>query len=81
MRPGMAHFLESISYKNFKQSNYSTLGAVVVAQLADRSLTIPEVRGSNPDIGKFIQNINLLSTVLYWKDENKKKKRPGMAHS
>ena len=27
-------------------------GAVVVAQLVERSLPIPEVRGSNPVIGK-----------------------------
>ena len=27
-------------------------GAVVVAQLVERSLPIPEVRGSNPAIGK-----------------------------
>ena len=40
--------------------------AVVVAQLAERSLPIPEVRGSNPDNGKFLQNIYyFLSTVLY----------------
>ena len=40
-----------------------------------------DTRGSNPVIGKnlFILNIWLLSTV-YWKDENKEKKRPGMAH-
>ena len=38
---------------------------VVVAQLAERSLPIPEVRGSNPDTGKFLKNIYLLSTVLY----------------
>ena len=43
---------------------------VDVAQL----LLIPEVRGSNPVIGKnlSILNICLLSTV-YWKDENKEK--------
>ena len=36
-----------------------------MAQLAERSLTIPEVRGSNPVIGKnlLILNICLLSTV------------------
>ena len=45
---------------------------MVVAQLVERSLPIPEVRGSNPVISKnlFILNICLLSTV-YWKDENK----------
>ena len=46
--------------------------AVVVAQLVERSLPMPEVRGSNPVIGKNILNIYLLSTV-YWKDENKEK--------
>ena len=37
--------------------------------------SLPEVRGSNPVIGKkiiYILNICLLSTV-YWKDENKEK--------
>ena len=46
--------------------------AVVVAQLVERSLPIPEVRGSNPVIGKNLLNICLLSTV-FWKDENKEK--------
>ena len=38
---------------------------VVVAQLVERSLPIPEVRGSNPVIGKnlLISNICILSTV------------------
>ena len=47
---------------------------VVVAQLVERSLLIPEVGGSNPVIGKnwLISNICILSTV-YWKDENKEK--------
>ena len=41
------------------------LWAVVVAQLVEQSLLIPEVRGSNPVIGKnlYIMNICLLSTV------------------
>ena len=48
---------------------------MVVAQLVEWSLPIPEVRGSNPVIRKiylFLLNICLLSTV-YWKDENKEK--------
>ena len=47
---------------------------MVAAQLVERLLPIPEVRGSNPVIGKnlFILNICLLSTV-YWEDENKEK--------
>ena len=46
-------------------------GAVVVAQLVERSLTIPEVRGSNPVIGKKI--ILNIYCQLYWTDENKEK--------
>ena len=53
--------------------------SLVVAQLVDHLLLIPEVRGSNPVIGK-----NLYWTFvycqLYWKDENKEEKMPGMAH-
>ena len=53
---------------------YPMCWAVVVAQLVEQLLPIPEVRSSNPVIGKnlFILNICLLSTV-YWKDENKEK--------
>ena len=36
---------------------------MVVAQLAERLLLIPEVRGSNPDTGKFI--IEHLFTVYF----------------
>ena len=52
--------------------------AVVVAQLVEWSLPIPEVRGSNPVIGKTFY-IEHLFTVNCVKDENKEK-RPGMAH-
>ena len=55
--------------------NKIIIRAVVVAQLVEWSLPIPEVRGLNPVIGKkiiYILNICLLSTV-YWKDENKEK--------
>ena len=47
------------------------VGSVVVAQLEERSLPIPEVCGSNPVIGKklFLLNICLLSR----KYENKEK--------
>ena len=45
---------------------------VVVAQLAERSLMIPEDPGSNPVIGNFYLNIYLLLTVCR-KDENKEK--------
>ena len=37
---------------------------VVVAQLVERSISIPEVRGSTPVIGKILFNICLSSTVL-----------------
>ena len=37
--------------------------AVVVAQLAEQLLPIPEVRGSNPVIGKILQRTYLLLTV------------------
>ena len=50
--------------------------AVIVAQLVELSLSIPEVRGSNPVIGK-----NLYSTFIVNSIEKTKikKKRPGMA--
>ena len=38
--------------------------AVVVAQLVERSPMTPEIRGSNPVIGKRLSNICLLSTVF-----------------
>ena len=37
---------------------------VVVAQLVERLLLIPEVRGSTPVIGKILLSICLLSAVL-----------------
>ena len=45
--------------------------AVVVAQLAERSIPTPEIRGSNPDIGN-ISNI-FICQLLSRKDENKEK--------
>ena len=60
-----------------ERNQRNAIGAVVVAQLEERSLLIPEVCGSNPVISK----------KLYWKftvncnEKTKiKKKRPGMAH-
>ena len=49
--------------KRRKSFTNVTILAVVVAQLVERSLLIPEVRGTNPVIGKklFILNICLLS--------------------
>ena len=47
-------------------------GAVVVAQLVERSLPTPEIRGSNPDIGN-ISNVKFIFQLLSRKDENKEK--------
>ena len=57
------HFMNST--QRFYLNGKTVFWEVVVAQLVERSLTIPEVRGSNPVIGKklFILNICLLSTV------------------
>ena len=44
--------------------NNTRKGAMVMAQLAKQSLPIPEVRGSNPVIGKVFIEYCLLSTVL-----------------
>ena len=57
------------------------LGAVVVAQLVERSLPIPEVHSSNPVIRK---NLFTYWTFVYcqlcFEKKKIKKKRPGMAH-
>ena len=53
-----------------KENNFKQERAVVVAQLVERSLPIPEVCGSNPVTGKNLLN---LYCQLYWKDENKRK--------
>ena len=47
---------------------------MVVAQLVERSLPIPEIRSSNPDIGK------ILSTNCTIEKAKIMKKRLGMAH-
>ena len=46
--------------------------AVVVAQLVERSLPIPEVRGSNPVIGK---NLSIHLTIVYCQLCIEKKKK------
>ena len=52
--------------------------AVIVAQLVERSLLIPEDRGSNPVIGK---KLCVYICVRQCIGKTKiKKKRPGMAH-
>ena len=40
-------------FDGFEYLTHCILGEVVVAQLAERSLTIPEDPGSNPVIGNF----------------------------
>ena len=42
---------------------------MVVTQLAEQSLLIPEVHGSKPVI-------SIIDTVDCWKDENKRKRGP-----
>ena len=44
----------------------------VVDQLLDRSLPIPEVRGSDPIIGKLSYK-TFVNCQLYWKDEKRKR--------
>ena len=63
--------LWSLSIEKFfeakKLTSCELLWAVVVAQLVERSLPIPEVRGSNPVIGNiYIEHLFtcLVSTVL-----------------
>ena len=58
--------------EKFDTATIDLLWAVVVTQLVEQSIPTPEVRWSNPVIGK-----NLYWTFvyyqLYWKDENKEK--------
>ena len=55
----------------------SVLWSVVVAQLVERSLAIPEDQGWNPVIGKiYIEHLFTVNCIL----KTKIKKRPGMAH-
>ena len=55
-------------------TKHKTQREVVMAQLEERSLSTPEIRGSIPDIGKFLSgNCTIEKTKI-------KKKRPGMAH-
>ena len=53
---------------------FTSEGAVVVAQLVERSLPTPEIHGSNPDIGE------ISSTNCTIEKTNIKKMRPGMAN-
>ena len=77
---------ERVILKNSEQAfRYSksvltttTIWAVVVAQLVERSLPTPEIRGSNPVIGKLLyQTFNCLSTVSCIEKTKLKKKEAG----
>ena len=61
------------------EANTGNSGAVVVAQLVERSLPTSEISGSNPDIGKIFYT--RISTNCNKIEKTKiKEKRPGMAH-
>ena len=63
------------------EGKFSPFRAVVVVQLVEQSLPIPEVRGQNPVISKNVYIERLLSTVLkFEKTKGKRKKSPGKAH-
>ena len=65
--------LERLRHDYFRDSKLLQYKEVVVAQLVERSLLIPEVRGSNPVIGK---NLFIYWTIVYCqlcKDKNKEK--------
>ena len=77
---------ERVILKNSEQAfRYSksvltttTIWAVVVAQLVERSLPTPEIRGSNPVIGKLLyRTFNCLSTVNCIEKTKIKKKEAG----
>ena len=55
---------------------------VVVAQLVEQLLSIPEVRGSTPVIGKiYIEHLFVYLFIINCIEKTKiNKKRPGMAH-
>ena len=78
--------IEKTKIKKKRPGNQKTLlnlfelaRVVVVVQLAERSLPTPDIPGSNPDIGKEINQM-YLSANCYPEKTKIKKKRPGMAH-
>ena len=73
IRPYLIRFLKEVLVR-LDQKNYYEILAEVVAQLVERLLPKPEIRISNPDIGK------KLSTKFTIEKTKIKKKRPGMAH-
>ena len=50
-------------------SKDAILGAVVVAQLVERSLPTPEMRRSNPDMGKILSTIHIIEKTKIKKKE------------
>ena len=59
------HWVQLSIWESAVQTTHNGQGSGCVAQLVERVLLIPEVRGSNPVISKnlFILNICFLSTV------------------
>ena len=67
----VVRFFGGRKWLNSRSNIFFHFGAVVEAQLAERSIPTPEVRSSNPVIGEFLKNIFVLSTVLKrrnWKE-------------
>ena len=60
------------------ETSENKLVSVVVDKLGERSLPTPEVRDSNPVMGKIMYTELLF--VNWWKYKNKGKNSPGMAH-
>ena len=77
----LAELKKKLLYNNIQKVNrksYQIIWAVVVAQLVERSLPTPEVRGSNPVIGKLLY---IIFVYCQCKEKTKiMKKRPEMAH-
>ena len=67
----MSSLLVALSPERITKEHFR---AAVVAQLVERTLPIPEIRASNPDIGKILPtNCTVEKTKI-------EKKRPGLAH-
>ena len=74
-RPDLVQVWKLRRSRNPEGIKIKYIGAVVVAQLVERSLPIPEVRGSNPVIGK---KLYWIFTVICIEKTKIKKKRPEM---
>ena len=57
----------------YAERSHLTRRAVVVAQLVEPSILTPEIRGSNPDIGKVLSKNCTITETKIWI------KKPGMA--